>query len=220
MSVECITLAFVYSITLTVFMSDNYTLLQRKYWIFDLDGTLTVAVHDFNAIRNELGIPAGQPIIKTIESLPENESLALQQKLQEIEENLARNARPARGVKNLLEALHRRNYHLGILTLNSRENAWITLKTLGLSEYFTRESVIGRWCAEPKPSPKGIKKLLNQWNACKSEALIVGDYLYDLQVGRAAEIATVHVDPNGIFAWPELTDISVCSLSELIDMLH
>ncbi|HIN00314.1 MAG TPA: HAD family hydrolase, partial [Deltaproteobacteria bacterium] len=43
-------------------MSDNYTLLQRKYWIFDLDGTLTVAVHDFNAIRNELGIPAGQPI--------------------------------------------------------------------------------------------------------------------------------------------------------------
>ena len=88
-------------------MSDNYTLLQRKYWIFDLDGTLTVAVHDFNAIRNELGIPAGQPIIKTIESLPDNESLALQQKLQEIEENLARNARPAKGVKNLLEALHR-----------------------------------------------------------------------------------------------------------------
>ena len=55
-------------------MSANYTLLQRKYWIFDLDGTLTVAVHDFNAIRNELGIPAGQPIIKTIESLPDNES--------------------------------------------------------------------------------------------------------------------------------------------------
>ena len=64
-------LAFIFSITLTVFMSDNYTLLQRKYWIFDLDGTLTVAVHDFNAIRNELGIPAGQPILKTIESLPE-----------------------------------------------------------------------------------------------------------------------------------------------------
>jgi len=83
-------LAFIFSITLTVFMSDNYTLLQRKYWIFDLDGTLTVAVHDFNAIRNELGIPAGQPILKTIESLPENESLALQQKLQDIEENLAR----------------------------------------------------------------------------------------------------------------------------------
>ena len=66
-------------------MSVNSALLLRKYWIFDLDGTLTVAVHDFNAIRNELGIPAGLPIIKTIESLPENESRLLQKKLQEIE---------------------------------------------------------------------------------------------------------------------------------------
>ena len=157
-------------------MSDNYTLLQRKYWIFDLDGTLTVAVHDFNAIRNELGIPAGQPILKTIESLPENESLALQQKLQEIEENLARNARPAKGVKNLLEALHRRNYHLGILTLNSRENAWFTLESLGLADYFNEDSVIGRWCVEPKPSPKGIHSLLNHWEVAANDVLIVGDY--------------------------------------------
>ncbi len=160
-------------------MSDNYTLLQRKYWIFDLDGTLTVAVHDFNAIRNELGIPAGQPILKTIESLPENESLALQQKLQEIEENLARNARPAKGVKNLLEALHRRNYHLGILTLNSRENAWLTLEALDLADYFNEYSVIGRWCVEPKPSPKGIHRLLNHWEVAANDALIVGDYLYE-----------------------------------------
>jgi len=136
-------------------MPDNYTLLQRKYWIFDLDGTLTVAVHDFNAIRNELGIPAGQPILKTIESLPENESLALQQKLQEIEENLARNARPAKGVKNLLEALHRRNYHLGILTLNSRENAWLTLEALDLVDYFNEDSSYWTLVCRAETFPKG-----------------------------------------------------------------
>ena len=88
-------------------MPENYALLQRKYWIFDLDGTLTVAVHDFNAIRKELGIPERQPIIETLKSLPEKESLPLQGKLQEIEKKLARNARPATGVKILLEALHR-----------------------------------------------------------------------------------------------------------------
>ena len=200
-------------------MSNNYTLLQRKYWIFDLDGTLTVAVHDFNAIRNELGIPAGQPIIKTIESLPENESLCLQQKLHEIEENLARKAKPAKGVKNLLEALHCRNYHLVILTLNSRENAWLTLKTLGLVDYFNQDLVIGRWCVEPKPSPKGIHRLLNHWKVSANDALVVGDYLYDLQVGRAAEIATIHVDPQGEFSWPELADIQANSLDELADLL-
>jgi HAD superfamily hydrolase (TIGR01549 family) len=201
-------------------MSKNHNLLKRKYWIFDLDGTLTIAVHDFNAIREELGIPEGQPIIKTLESLPLKESRNKKKKLQEIEEKLALNASPAPGVEKLLETLNSQNYFFGILTLNTRENAWITLKALGLSEYFTKESVIGRWCAEPKPSPNGIKKLLNHWNVYANDALIVGDYLYDLQVGRAAEIATVHVDPSGNFEWPELADISVCSLNELTEMLQ
>ena len=201
-------------------MSKNHNLLKRKYWIFDLDGTLTIAVHDFNAIREELGIPEGQPIIKTLESLPLKESRNKKKKLQEIEEKLALNATPAPGVEKLLETLNSQNYFFGILTLNTRENAWTTLKALGLTEYFTKESVIGRWCAEPKPSPNGIKKLLNHWNVYANDALIVGDYLYDLQVGRAAEIATVHVDPSGNFEWPELADISVCSLNELTKMLH
>ena len=201
-------------------MSKNHHLLKRKHWIFDLDGTLTIAVHDFNAIRKELGIPEGQPIIKTLESLPEIDSRKQKKKLQEIEEKLALNASPAPGARRLLEKLSSQDCFIGILTLNTRENAWITLKVLGISEHFTSESVIGRWCAEPKPSPNGIKKLLNHWNVYANEALIVGDYLYDLQVGRAAEIATVHVDPSGSFAWPELADISVCSLNELNDLLH
>ena len=201
-------------------MSKNHNFLKRKYWIFDLDGTLTIAVHDFNAIREELGIPEGQPIIKTLESLPLKESQNKKRKLQEIEEKLALNASPAPGVEKLLETLNSQNYFFGILTLNTRENAWTTLKALGLSEYFTKQSVIGRWCAEPKPSPNGIKKLLNHWNVYANDALIVGDYLYDLQVGRAAEIATVHVDPSGSFAWPELADISVCSLNELTEILN
>ena len=200
-------------------MSINSSLLQRNHWIFDLDGTLTVAVHDFVAIRKELEIPAGLPIIKTIKSLPENESIILKNKLQEIEEKLARNARPALGVKNLLKILQRKNYSLGILTLNTKENAWFTLEALDLAQYFSEEFVIGRWCEEPKPSPKGIHKMLKQWKVTANDALMVGDYLYDLQVGRAAETATVHVDPSRKFAWPELADIQVNSLDELAGLL-
>ena len=121
-------------------MSKNHNLLKRKYWIFDLDGTLTIAVHDFNAIREELGIPEGQPIIKTLESIPLKESRKQKKKLQEIEEKLALNASPAPGVKRLLETLSSQNYFIGILTLNTRENAWTTLRALGLSEYFPRGS--------------------------------------------------------------------------------
>ena len=43
-----------------------------QYWIFDLDGTLTIAVHDFDAIRDELGLPAGEPILEAMSKLPRN----------------------------------------------------------------------------------------------------------------------------------------------------
>ncbi len=101
-------------------MSKNYHLLKRKHWIFDLDGTLTIAVHDFNAIRKELGIPEGQSIIKSLESLPVKESRKQKKKLEEIEEKLALNASPAPGVKRLLETLSSQDYFLGILTLNTK----------------------------------------------------------------------------------------------------
>ena len=61
-------------------MSGYESLLKRKFWIFDLDGTITVAAHDFSAIRNELGIPTGMPIVETIKSLPEKESIHLKKK--------------------------------------------------------------------------------------------------------------------------------------------
>ncbi|MEE9219805.1 MAG: HAD family hydrolase, partial [Acidobacteriota bacterium] len=31
------------------------SILGRTHWIFDLDGTLTTSVHDFEAIREALG---------------------------------------------------------------------------------------------------------------------------------------------------------------------
>ncbi len=46
----------------------------------------------------------------------------------------------------------------------------------------------------------------------------VGDYKYDLAAGRAAGIATVHVD-IGTGTWPELTDVYVKSLMDLHEML-
>ena len=205
---------------LVIFMQQSHILLQRKHWIFDLDGTLTVAVHDFDAIRNELGIQEGMPIIKTLKSLPKKKSVPLQKKLNEIEKKLAENSILAPGVRILLEFLSKRNYKLGILTLNTKENALITLYSLGLTKFFNKELVLGRWCTEPKPSPKGIFKILQHWKVKASDALIVGDYLYDLQVGRAAKIATIHVDPKGDFFWPELADIKVKSLSELVKILN
>jgi len=40
-------------------MTVHHHILARRCWIFDLDGTLTVPVHDFPAIRSALGMAEG-----------------------------------------------------------------------------------------------------------------------------------------------------------------
>lgn len=59
-SIEVLVIAF------RLFFSQVFqlNLSQCRAFIFDLDGTLTLAVHDFEAIRRSLGIPAGVPILE------------------------------------------------------------------------------------------------------------------------------------------------------------
>ena len=64
-------------------------LMQRKHWIFDMDGTLTIAQHNFDAIRAELGLPVGLPILESLEQLPPDEAAHLHIRLNEIELEVA-----------------------------------------------------------------------------------------------------------------------------------
>lgn len=179
---------------------------ERHCWIFDLDGTLTVPVHDFDAIRRELGLAPGLPILEQLEALPVARAEALHRQLEEIELELARNGRAWPGVADLLGALRNRGARLGILTRNLKSLAEITLNEAGLGGFFAPEDVLGRTDAAPKPSPRGIALLLDRWGASSEDAVMIGDYLFDLQAGRAAGVATVLLDPKGDLPWHHLAD--------------
>ncbi len=195
-------------------------ILSRRCWIFDLDGTLTLPVHDFAAIRTALGMAETDPdILRFLASLPAAEAAARHARLIEIEYELAARTAAAPGAGQLLDRLLRRGSRIGILTRNTREIALHTLSQIGLKHYFTPEAILGRDEAEPKPHPEGIEKLLDAWGSIPDEAVMVGDYLFDLQVGRAAGTATIHVDRSGAFPWPELADLAVANLEELAEGL-
>ncbi len=181
-------------------------LSRRTCWVFDLDGTLTVPVHDFDAIRRELGLPPGQPILEQLEELDPATADRLHGRLEAIELELARNARAWPGVAELLSTLRERGARLGILTRNLGSLAEITLNEAGLATFFAVEDVLGRSDAAPKPSPEGILRLLDRWGAPPEEAVMVGDYLFDLQAGRAAGAATVLLDVGGDRPWAHLAD--------------
>jgi len=190
-------------------------LTASKYWVFDMDGTLTVAVHDFNAIRDELGLPQGRPILEQLAEMPEERSGPLRERLDVIEKDLSLKATSQTGAKELLHALDGRGARTGILTRNSHANALATLEACGLSGYFEPSCVLGRESCEVKPSADGIRKLLAAWRAPANEAVMVGDFLFDLIAGREAGTATVYLDPTGIFEYKERADVCVRDLVEL-----
>ncbi len=191
-------------------------LLSRQHWIFDMDGTLTVAVHDFEAIRHSLGLQSGQPILEQLDAMPETKRRPLLRRLDAIEMGIAGQARPQAGAVELLAHLRSRGAKLGILTRNSVDNARQTLKAAGLDAYFVDECIVGRECATPKPNPDGVVKLLDQWETRGTEAIMVGDFLFDLLAGRQAGTATVYLDIDGTSQWSDYADATVRSLYSLI----
>jgi HAD superfamily hydrolase (TIGR01509 family) len=192
-------------------------LLSRPCWIFDMDGTLTVPIHDFDAIRRELGLPQGQPILESLAQLNAPESERLHCRLTEIERELALRARAQDDALALVAALREDGSRkLGIVTRNSLELTALTLEVIGLDRAFAPEHRVGRDEARPKPSPDGVRLLLDRWGVAPSEAVMVGDYLFDVQAGRAAGTATVLVDRLGRGPWSEVADITVTDLRDLL----
>lgn len=194
-------------------------LKRRNYWIFDMDGTLTVAIHDFDAIRDALGLPQGRPILEQLTELPESEAQRLLDRLDTIEHDLTARATAQNGARELLESLEREGRRLGILTRNSHKNALKTLANCGLAEFFEPESVLGRESCAVKPSADGVRKLLAKWNALPQEAVMVGDYLFDLIAGREAGTATVYLDPTGRFEYVDRADVCVDNLCRLLELV-
>ena len=190
----------------------------RTSWIFDLDGTLTLPVHDFAHIRQELGMAPEVDILATIEQYSGEEKRTMLARLDELERHYAALAKPAEGALDLLEMLKLAGHDLGILTRNTKEMALLSLQSIGAGDYFSEADVLGREESEPKPSPDGINYLINQWNSSANDAVMVGDFHFDLLCGAAAGVKTVHVDKRERH-WPEVTDVRVYSLSELILLL-
>lgn len=181
------------------------TLGQIRHWVFDMDGTLTVAAHDFPAIKRALGIPQDADILGHLAALPAEQSIAKHVWLLEHERELAIASRPAEGAVELVRELAARGHRLGILTRNARELAHITLQAIGLADCFDIDDVLGRDEATPKPHPAGLLKLAQAWGVEPARMVMIGDYRHDLDCGRAAGTKTVLVNlPEN--PWPELTD--------------
>ena len=195
-------------------------LTDRDCWIFDMDGTLTIANHDFAVIRAALDLPIDRPILEALAALPPDQAQPRWEKLYQIEWEIAKTTQAQPGAGALLERLRSTDRRVSILTRNSKAIAHETLAACGLLEFFEPEAILSRDCCAPKPQPDGILQILQRWDATPDRGVMVGDYVFDLLAGRNAGTATVHLDVTGNFEWLEHTDCCVTQLAELSRLLN
>jgi len=193
-------------------------LRRARHWVFDLDGTLTVAVHDFAAIREALDIPPEADILRHLAALLPEQAASKRSWLLQHEQQLAMNARAAPGARDLVRALKARGCTVGILTRNSRELALLSLSAIGLADCFVQGDVIGRDECAPKPDPAGLLHLAAKWQVPPQDLVMVGDFRFDLECAKAAGSLAVLVGQEENL-WPPLADVFAEDCERLLQML-
>ncbi len=181
-----------------------------------MDGTLTVPMHDFGALRDALEIPDEVDILDAIAARPAARAERDRRHIAAWEEDIARRAQAQPDAHHLLSSLAESGCALGVLTRNTALGARITLEATGLDRYFSPDAVLGRDDAPAKPDPAGVLHLLDQWGIAPAHAAMVGDWIYDLQAGRRAGATAVLVRRHGVQPWEHEADLVVESLSALV----
>jgi len=159
-----------------------------KAVIFDLDGTITEPFFDFDAIRAEIGIPRnGGSVLEAMEKMSPEQRQRAETILHFHEEEALAASTLNPGARETLEDLHRRGICIGILTRNRKCNA----VAIAEKHHLQFDRIVGREDGPVKPDAFGVRHLCRQFGVKPPEALVVGDYLYDVLCARAAGAVSV-----------------------------
>ena len=188
--------------------------LTAQHWVFDMDGTLTRAIHDFDLMRRMMEVPDDIDILSYLNDLPAGDAEPHFQWLREYEHVLAERAQAAEGIYALLSQLRARGVTLGVLTRNIAPLVRLTLERAGLAEFFPDHALLGRDDAKPKPDPDGLNRLASQWGIAPSSLVMVGDSITDVLTGQAAGAYTVLIHSDDEEA-RGLADLCVGTAAEL-----
>jgi HAD superfamily hydrolase (TIGR01549 family) len=183
--------------------------------VFDLDGTVVSQELDFEAIRVEIGLPSGTPLLEALARMPLSERQRAGVILDEHERIAAAKARLLPGVIEFMGRLERRGIPRALLSRNSRRSVATILERFGLRF----DPVMAREDAPHKPDPAGLTRICHAWMLQPSEVLIVGDFLYDLQAGKAAGTRTALVTHGRDWPFAHLADVTFSSFCELPELL-
>jgi len=184
--------------------------------IFDLDGTLAESALDFDAIRAEIGLSPGLPILEQLADATPDERARAEVIIRRHERTAIAGATLTDGCADLLGHLAAREIPIGILTRNNRE----VVESFARAFAFRFAAVYTREDGPHKPAPDGVLALCEKLGSRPEETLTVGDYKFDVEAGRRAGCRTVLFRREPMTAAERLEwgspDLVVSSLRELL----
>jgi HAD superfamily hydrolase (TIGR01549 family) len=153
--------------------------------IFDMDGTLTRPYLDFRAIRAAIGVP--EPLLENMLAIPpgpdRDRAFAI---LDRFEEEAAEASELNDGARDVLAFLASRGIPSGLVTRNSRRSTDRVLRKHAL----TFGIVVTREDAPVKPAPEPLWMICEKLGVKPPQALMVGDFKFDIAAGRNAGTRT------------------------------
>jgi HAD superfamily hydrolase (TIGR01509 family) len=185
--------------------------------IFDLDGTITEPFFDFDAIREEMGLPKDSgPILEAMEKMsPENRRRA-EEILHFHEQRAVAESTLNAGAKETLQALHKAGINIGILTRNKKSNAL----AVALKHSLKFDAVVDREDGPVKPDGFGVLRLCRQFGVDPQDVLVVGDYLFDLLSAKAAGAVAVLLTNHARAAeFVEYADFTIEKIDRILQII-
>ena len=209
--------------------------------IFDFDGTLAdtqesiistmaetmrvLGIHDADTavMKSMIGLPLREGIRRPAGIEDENmldDAVALYRKI--YKDMAPHTIKLYPGVKDTLESLAAGGYRLAVATSRGKDSLRQMLDVLGIAHLFcvlkADEDVINK-----KPAPDMVRAILSELNCQSSEAMMVGDTTFDIEMGNGAGVKSCGVT-YGNHSRRQLTeadaDYVIDSITELIPLVE
>ncbi|MGQ9703300.1 MAG: HAD-IA family hydrolase [Actinomycetota bacterium] len=175
---------------------------EIEYLLFDLDGTLVntipLILRAFRETFRTLGIPprkdremlleVGKPLYQQALDIDPRRADEIFQVYQEMYDRYYQElVKEYPGVREALEGLKSRDYHLAVVTSKRYSNAHLDLESFELLPYF-EALVTAEDTENHKPDPEPVFKALEKLGGCPERAAFIGDSPYDIRSAHSAGV--------------------------------
>jgi HAD superfamily hydrolase (TIGR01549 family) len=159
--------------------------------IFDLDGTLISSNLNFASLKQTLACPLENDLLHFVDALTDATARENAKRfICDHEMQDAQHAIALSGAVELVQFLTQREIPMAVVTRNSKPAAELKMSQNNLPI----KMLISREDYPPKPAPDALLAIAEGWQLPTETILYVGDYLYDIQAAKNANMVSCFIN--------------------------